>query len=76
MVATKHLAKTRTDSKCWMRIETPFIVGCECMEKMVDTPPRLAKASANKDCDDAGGVTFADWQKVGASRSGKTPRIG
>lgn len=26
---------------------------------------RLLKASAHKDCDDKGGVTFADWKKVG-----------
>ena len=27
--------------------------------------PRLLKSSANKDCEDTGGVTFEDWQSVG-----------
>lgn len=51
----KMLDEDQDQFFCWLRMYGP------------DGRPsaRLLKASANKDCEDPGGVTFLDWQTVG-----------
>ena len=51
----KMLDEDQDHFYCWLRMYGPD--GRHA--------PRLLKASANKDCEDTGGVTFADWKNVG-----------